>query len=104
VKIISSIQQRQTLEAVLKDVSKQSRVVQMNFIAIACDNLYISSPAPNNPWTRVENPYRIGNQVDAARIDAAIDAVLKLDGLRIIWPGDNVRINFEAMHKTGALL
>ena len=43
-----------TLEA----ISKESRVVQMNFIALACDNLGISPPVPNRAWARLKNPYK----------------------------------------------
>ena len=103
VRIISSVQHRQAPDAILEALSKKSRVVQMNFIALACDNLGIDPPVRNNVWARVENPYRIGSQVDANRISVAVYAIEKQDGVRIVWPGDDVHIDFSKMHRNGEL-
>ena len=103
VTIIASVRKHQTLDSVLDDIGNQSRVVQMNFIALACDNLSIAPTVPNNVWARVKNPYHIGQQVDANRISVAVDLMLKEDGVRVAWPGDNVRIDFVKMHNEGLL-
>ncbi len=101
--IITSVRGGQPLEAILNEISRESYVVQMNFIALACDNLGIDPPVRNNVWTRVANPYRIGTQVDATRIAAAIDAIAIDDGVEISWPGDDTRIDFNKMYSEGTL-
>lgn len=103
VKIISSVQHRQSADTILEAISVEPRVVQMNFIALACDNLGIAPPIRNNVWARVENPYRIGEQVDANRISAAIQSLEKQDGIRVIWPGNDARISFKRMYEEGLL-
>lgn len=102
VNIIASVQRR-SLDLILQNISTQSRVVQMNFIALACDNLYIEPPVRNNVWSRVDNPYRVGSDVDEHRISAAVYAIEKQDGVRITWPGDSVRIDFKKMYEEGIL-
>lgn len=100
--IIASVQ-RQSVDLILQDIGKQSRVVQMNFIALACDNLNIDPPVRNNVWSRVGNPYRVGGDIDENRISAAVYAIEKQDGVRITWPGNAARIDFEKMHEEGIL-
>lgn len=102
INILSSVRRRQSPEVLLEELSRESRVVQMNFIALACDNLGINPPVPNNVWTRVKNPYQIGQSVDADRISLAIEAIEKQDGIRVTWPG-NASIDFTKMHRDGAL-
>ena len=102
VKIISSVRQ-QGEDAILDDISKQPRVVQMNFIALACDNLYIPTPVSNNVWTRVKNPYHIGEQVDNNYIQSAIETIAKQNGVLIVWPANNELIDFKKMYKTGEI-
>lgn len=104
VKIIMSVYPRQTTDCILSRLSTQPRVVQMNFIALACDNLYIEPPVRNNVWTRIDNPYRVGNDIDENRISAALEAIEKQDGVCITWPGDNVRIDFKKMYEEGLLV
>ncbi len=90
-------------DLVLDDLSTQSRVTQMNFIALACDNLGIDPSVPNNVWTRVENPYQVGDQIDAERISGAIAAIAKQDGIRVSWPGEATKVNFTKMYNEGRL-
>lgn len=101
IRIVSSVQGRLTSDSILENLSRESRVVQTNFIALACDNLGIDPPVRNNVWTRVENPYRIGSQVDASRIALAVKTVAEQDGVRVNWPGNEVRINFVGMYSDG---
>ena len=42
VNIIQGVQRGASFDTVLKDISQQSRIVQMNFIALACDNIGIA--------------------------------------------------------------
>jgi len=102
VNIILSVR-RYPIDLLLQDISEKSRVVQMNFIALACDNLHIEPPVRNNVWSRVENPYRVGNDVDENRIAAAVCAIEKQDGVRITWPGNDVRVDFKKMYDEGAI-
>ncbi len=101
--IILSVYPRMTLDVALQGLSGRSRVVQMNFIAIACDNLDIAPPIQNNVWTRVENPYALDHQIDEARISWAIGRIEEQDGVRVTWPGNTVRIDFKKMYEVGAL-
>lgn len=102
VNIIGSVQRRSP-NLILQDISKQSRVVQMNFIALACDNLYIEPPVRNNVWSRVENPYRVGNDIDENRISAAVHAIQNQDGVCITWPGNAAKLDFERMYEDGSI-
>lgn len=99
-RIIMSVRPRQTPESLMQELSNDSRVIQMNFIALACDNLGIPPPVPNNVWTRIKNPYQLGKQIDELRISSAVDAI-KRDGVSVVWPGNNVSINFKTMYEEG---
>lgn len=101
--IVTSVRRGQSLDAILHEISNESRVVQMNFIAIACDNLGIQPAILNNVWTRVKNPYQVGTQVDASRLSVAIKAIAKQDGVQVSWPGNDAKINFKKMHSEGVL-
>jgi hypothetical protein len=90
-------------DLILADISKQSRIVQTNFIALACDNLYIEPPFSGNFWTRVENPYRIGEQVSKDHIEVAIELIAKQGGGVISWPGNNDLIDFKKMYEKGTI-
>ena len=103
VKIISNVQQRKTLEQILQDVTEENRSVQMNFVALACDNLGIEPPYPGNVWTRFDNPYLVGNKVDQMRVSAALGAIKKESGGRAKWPGNGVRVDFSRLYNDGQL-
>jgi hypothetical protein len=102
-RIVLSVRPSQQVEALLGELNKSDRVAQMNFVALACDNLGIEPTIRNNVWTRVKNPYLIGTQVDVSRINAALEAVEKQDKIRISWPGIEVKVNFLKMLKDGTL-
>ena len=100
--IITSIRRGQPLDAVLMGLSGSSRIVQMNFVALACDNLGISPPVRNNVWTRIQNPYQLDDgQISSAHIFSAVDVIAKQDVVRIFWPGNHVKIDFLLMHREG---
>jgi hypothetical protein len=104
VRIVQGVQRGAAPDLILEDTSQQSRVVQMNFVALACDNLGIDPPVPNSPWTRLGNPYRIGTQVDPTRISVAIALIEKENGVRVSWPGNTVRVDFKKMYSGGVRL
>lgn len=100
-RIITKVRSRQTPESLMQELSKDTRVIQTNFIAIACDNLGIPTPVSNNVWTRVKNPYQLGTQIDEMRISAAVDVIKKQDGVTVVWPGNSAKIDFNEMYKSG---
>ena len=103
--IIASVKhQSQSIDLILQDISKQPRVVQMNFVALACGNLYIDPPFHNNLWSRVKNPYRTGAKLDEKYISAAVGVLKKQDGIRVTWPGNTVLVDFKKMYEDGILL
>ena len=103
IEIVRSVNTNMSDEKVIADLNKANRVVQMNFIAIACDNLGIPPKVPNNVWTRIQNPYLVGQQVDESAIEASIDAIFKQDKCRVIWPGIQKQINFNTLLQNGRL-
>lgn len=100
--IIMSVQRTDRNSALAK-LSEECRVTQMNFVAIACDNLGIPPPVANNVWSRLKNPYMIGTQVDETRIKVALGLLLKQDRARIEWPGNDSKVDFLHMFRTGEL-
>lgn len=62
VNIYKSVWPRMYAEQVCQNLNEKSRVVQMNFVAIACDNLGIPTPIGNNVWTRISNPNLIEHE------------------------------------------
>lgn len=103
VDLVIRVRPRQQLNAVLEQVSNETRVAQMNFIALACDNLGIRPSVRNNVWTRVKNPSLVGDQVDASRISTAIQSIEKQDGVQVAWPTDDARVDFKKMYDEGEL-
>ena len=106
--IISSVQRKLFVnghapDGTLEAISKESRVIQMNFIALACDNLGIAPPVPNRTWARLKNPYQMEYQVDAERISAAVGVIGKTDKVVIVWPGNDAKVDFKKMHQEGEL-
>lgn len=102
IRIIAGVHRHKTPDEICQDVSKEPRVVQMNFIALACDNLAISPPFSRCEWTRVKNPYQTMYQVDENYIAAAVDAIRKDDFVQVIWPGNDARIDFMKLRQRGA--
>ena len=100
-RIIASIRRGQPFDKILTEISNESRIVQMNFVALACDNLGIAPPVRGNVWTRITNPYQLDGQVNRTHILSAIDVVAKQDGVRLSWPGDNVKTDFLQLHREG---
>ena len=95
-KIVQSVRAGQTTSKALQDLSQEPRIVQTNFIALACDNLGIGCPVRGNVWTRVTNPYSIGAQISDTDVAVAVMAISKQDGVNVVWPGNGKKINFSA--------
>jgi hypothetical protein len=101
--IMQQVQRGRSPEVLLGNLSEEPRVVQMNFVALACDDLGIPSPFPSNDWARVKNPYLIGKQVDPQRLAVTVDVIQRQNGMHVTWPGDSVKVNFLRMYEAGML-
>jgi hypothetical protein len=100
VKIISSARYgKLSKESILSELNQESRVVQMNFVALACDNLHIQPPFKNSYWERVKNPYATGSQVDDMMIKTAINTFRNEGNGDIIWPGTSTSFDFESLYE-----
>ena len=84
--IISSVQRKSSEQEVIRKFNTEQLLVQMNFVAIACDNLGIQPIVPNNVWTRISNPYSLVSKVTSYHIDAALEMIKKQDGYSLSWP------------------
>ena len=80
--------------AIVADLSNRSRIVQMNFIALACNNIGIPPSLNGLYFENVENPYRSDNESSLNRIGVALDDLSRRSGRQLHWPGNHVRIDF----------
>lgn len=97
-KIIASARYgKPSKESILSELNQESRVVQMNFVALACDNLGIPPPFKNSYWERIQNPYVTGSQVTELAIEGAIKAFNKEGNSGIVWPGISASFNFKSL-------
>lgn len=76
------------------DLSNRSRIVQMNFIALACNSMGIPSGLNGLHFESVENPYRSDNDNSLSRIGVALDDLSRRSGRQLHWPGNHVKIDF----------
>src|ERR1700687_5216686 len=60
-------------QVILSELSKRSRIIQMNFIALACNSLVIPPRLRGLSFAAVENPYRSENDSSLNRIGVALD-------------------------------
>lgn len=86
-------------ESILSELNKESRVVQMNFVALACDNLHIEPPFKNSYWERIKNPYATSAHVNEASIDGAIKAFRKEGNDGVTWPGISASFDFKSLYE-----
>lgn len=83
-----------TADQIIQDLNSRPRIVQMNFVALACNNLGIGSNVKGYYFSKVQNPYRTNSDDCRARIEAMIPAVRRKDP-SVSWPGDDKRVNFR---------
>lgn len=95
VSILGSTNRSKSLNETLDDLGKQPRVVQMNFIALACDILGIDPPCGDFVWARLKNPYETAHTVKDRHIDVAVELVKKTTSVHAPWPGNDARIDFK---------
>lgn len=79
---------------IVAELSEQPRIVQMNFIAMACNSMGLPSGLPGLFFAEVTNPYRANNDSSRARIGVALDDLMRRSGSSLQWPGDHERIDF----------
>lgn len=82
--------------AIVADLSNRTRIVQMNFIALACNSMGISPGLSGLHFQSVENPYRAENESSLNRIGVALGDLSRRSGQRLNWPGNHVRVDFLA--------
>jgi hypothetical protein len=82
--------------AIVGDLSSQSRIVQMNFIALACNSMGIPPGLNGVQFQSVENPYRAENESSLNRIGVALDDLSRRSRRQLIWPGNHVKLDFLA--------
>lgn len=80
--------------AIVADLSNQPRIVQMNFIALACNSMGIPSGLNGLQFESVENPHRADNDNSLSRIGVALDDLSRRSGRQLHWPGNHVKIDF----------
>lgn len=93
IRIIASVQRNRTADAIIERLCGESRVVQTNFIALACENLGIT-PYRGAAWTKVKNPYLSAQHVNETHIDAAFQSCKRDCNIRP-WPGSDKKIDFR---------
>jgi hypothetical protein len=84
-----------TLQQILADLDAQPRSVQMNFVALACNNLGIAPSLPGSYFDKVQNPYKAKSSDLADRIASTIRQYTSRSGVGISWPGENAKVRFS---------
>jgi hypothetical protein len=84
-------------EVVIKMLNRQSRVSQLNCIAMACGSLGIA-PKLNDGmgWRNVKQPQSSGESVRPTNIEVMVNHLKRKTGVLVDWPGDNVQIDFSS--------
>ena len=76
------------------ELSTCSRVIQMNFVALACGSQNILPAVKGAWWELIRNPYIADNRTTLGYIPIVINTIAKRDGVRVSWPGNDCRENF----------
>jgi hypothetical protein len=79
--------------AILTSIGEYPRIVQMNFVALACGSMDWYPSVPGLFWERVRNPYAADNPTSTGYIPVVIDYIAKKNNVRITWPGNEAREN-----------
>ena len=69
----------------------------MNFVALACNDLGIEPPL-NYFWYPIRNPYAVGGHTKERDISISVRWFEKNRGVRISWPGDDVKVDFASWY------
>lgn len=83
-------------DTILRDLSRQPRIVQTNFIALACGSLGIPPGIGGLQFAAVDNPYRANNDSSKDRIGAVLRELSRRSGTQLSWPGNAAKINFTS--------
>ncbi len=94
--IVGSVWKQYDRSEIAKKLSKEPRVVQSNFLALAFDNLGVKAPG-KNAWWRVNNPFTEVARITDYFLKATVDAIKRDDGLSVTWPGNASHIDFVAV-------
>jgi len=81
-------------QSILEDLSTRPRIVQMNFIALACNSLGIPPGVGGLSFADTDNPYLADDQRSLDRIGVAINDLSRRSRQRLDWPGNDVRVDF----------
>jgi hypothetical protein len=83
-----------TEEQILSDLNSQPRSVQMNFVALACNNLGVQPSVRGFHFNDVSNPYRAKDGDIDERIEFAVRWLNERFPATVSWPGNSRRVNF----------
>ena len=81
-------------QAIIADLSNRPRIVQMNFIALACNSMGIPTGLNGLHFESVENPYQSDNDSSVSRIGVALDDLSRRSKRQLHWPGNHVKVDF----------
>jgi len=87
-------------DTILFDLSKKPRVVQMNFVALACNSLGIAPNIPRAEFWPINNPYRADNDWSNSWLKDATGIIAKRYGVEPAWPGNDARVDFGEWSKS----
>lgn len=83
----------QSDESILRELSREPRVVQMNFIALACSSLGLPSLLNGIEFAQISNPFRAKSDHNPDRIKVAIQNLSRISGVRLSWPDSPLSID-----------
>ena len=81
---------------ILAELSDASRITQMNFVAVACGMLMMTSKITGVNFEYVANPYKTDNYSSLGYIPIIAKTIKKQHGVHIEWPGNEVKEDFLA--------
>lgn len=87
------------LREILRDLDSQPRTVQMQFIALACRNMGVTTEMKTIDFYLVENPYRAKHISDEKILDTA-RVLSRQTHVSYSWPGMDQIISFTRLAQT----
>jgi len=88
-----------TPNQILEDLSRRTRIVQMNFVALACNSLGIPPRLRRAEFQNVSNPYRSDSESSRGRLPSCLLDLARRYGPIASWPGNEERENFSRWTK-----